>query len=173
MTSREEALMALEKRWRGIGDELHEKSKRPYAAETDKMHNLCEGDLAHQFAHELKAILATASEQAPVAWVIVDSDGTKSFAQKEIDAAPWTSEPGFTVRPLIYGASPAQTSEAMDAARLDWLEKNGTDRFWRKHNNVPKERWYDSSSRTEVGCDLFPTLREAIDAAMRQEAGDD
>lgn len=165
-----EALRALEKKWRDIGVELHEKAKRPYADESDKMHNLCEGDLAHQFAHELKAILATASEQAPVAMPLTDDE--HEWLMYAVDHMLDDSEPeDKTCARVMQGlldrcvvTSPAHTSEARDAARYRWMRRGLA----------------NTKLLPDGVADLFANALDqndatkfdaAIDAAMRQEAG--
>jgi hypothetical protein len=173
-----ERLRALEKKWRGIGDAKHSKAEGPFAVESDKIANLCEGDLCHQFADELATLIAELGQEvgavAPVAWMLVTKNGTLPYQSQENckrDAALIGRE-DVRVRPLTYGdTSPAHTSEARDAARLDWLVNRGASVDYTRANHG------QSACRViafgEPLTDWLPTHREAIDAAMRQEGGSD
>jgi len=50
-----------------------------------------------------------------------------------------------------------------DAARLDWLEANGCERFQRHEGKESAKRWFDCVTD---GSDYSPTLRAALDAAI-------
>lgn len=65
-------------KWRRIGYAKHEKARGPFVSESDKIANLAEGDLCHQFANELDALLARteAGADGAVAWILRTGHGT-------------------------------------------------------------------------------------------------
>lgn len=155
MTSRDEALRALEKKWRKAGDVL-ETTEYP-----------ADADLLRQCADELAALLTTRQEVAPVAplgFVLRDKDGGDWWPETfcigepeddETDDAEWT--PVYT--------STGQTSDARDgnAERYKWL---------RSALYSDAVAVGEASIRLDVvgACPTLAAFDEAIDAAMK-EAG--
>jgi hypothetical protein len=67
---------------------------------------------------------------------------------------------------LVTPPPPGAGEDRRDGERLDWLESNGTWQFYRTQRANPNEKWFDHATE---GSDYSPTLRAAIDAAMRGE----
>lgn len=197
-----ERLRALEKKWRGIGDAKHSKAEGPFAVESSKIANLCEGDLCHQMADELATLIAelgqevgAVADEVPIPlgalctllmcsdpWPIPDlglgdsRDAVVAYVDNLAASAGFQDwiDAYHSVRQDY--TSPAHTSEARDAARYRALKTH----FQAKFHRATCDYWVivgelktDPRFIGEDGEQL--TLDNALDAAiaaMRQEAGD-
>lgn len=189
MTSREEALKALEKavelvakatpgpwRWSengnlmATGDRDVDEICAVYTERDDDAEpkNAAAIRAAVNFIREHgPSILATASEQAPVAYQY-----RRRGSGHEWGNCPWDSVADlrmgteFEVRELF--TSPAHTSEARDAARYQFLA-----------GRAHQDKSYDifgNGGHWSIGVhsnDNRLDFGQAVDAAMRQEAGDE
>lgn len=156
--SRDEALRALEKKWRAEAAQRRTQAvdQQDVSPEDAGWNNGIAGGM-DECADELAAILATASEQAPVfAWVreqprewdiLTESDMSKPCDPAEMLAKGWFP---------VYRSSPAHTSEARDAEMTD----------------AQCIAVYDAVMRSGITRDVkTPEKKQAIvRAAMRQEA---
>lgn len=70
----------------------------------------------------------------------------------------------------LLDASPKGGSEARDTARLDWLESEV--RHYGDGHTEPREAYVGFNWQESRGCEVFPGVRAAIDAAMQAQAGD-
>jgi len=64
----------------------------------------------------------------------------------------------------------AGTATVQDATRLDWLESEV--RHYGDGCTEPREAYVGFNWQQSKGCEVFPGVRAAIDAAMKAQAGD-
>lgn len=143
-----EALRALEKDVEKV-DALLSKSRK---LDPDVMF----GRVFIKHRETIAAILATASEQAPVAWG-VEVDGGFDYVSTvettvENEACKYGSEASIIIVPLY--TSPAHTSEARDVMAARIVEKYRREPGWGSLNAEAQ----------------MAKARGFVDAAMRQEA---
>lgn len=150
-----ERLRALEKQWKQLAD---------YAAD-DKWD---EGYISamNSAADDLSRLIADLGQEVgavePVGYMDPDADfmlPRKGQCVLSSHVVLVRDPHGKYTRPIYL--SPAHTSEARDSERLDWLDAKCT--------NVADE--YGIASQLYFGTYATGKLREAIDAAMRQEGG--
>jgi hypothetical protein len=119
----------------------------------------------------------------PKVWLQVDTDALEDserepIAREHWDQLTWCAE-SVGGHEVIYirealATSPAHTSEARDAARLDWLDGFTADSGYRIEElfgSAGSKRYVTIYTRDGDALAESDNLREAIDAAMRQEGG--
>lgn len=153
MTSREEALRALEKK---IGDkaDAYIHTSKSCKTKSDKAYHEVKAAAYREVAEDLRSILATASEQAPVAWLEPDTFVGRSPESFEVVKRKW---PGDYEEWFPVYRSPAHTSEARDAD------------FWALERGCAA--LLDGATWAAMHPEDKRAYRDKLSAAMRQEAG--
>lgn len=161
MTSLDEALRALEKKWR---DESNRRQESAGEMENDEPQDAAwnSGIAAglDECADELAALLSSRQEVAPVAYCDpADPRNSHAFAWPGTDREERHATPLYT--------STGQTSDARDAARLEFMVHRGANIDCCKVK-ASEPTVYRVTAFGGILTDWCPSYRDAIDAAMEQ-----